>query len=1066
MITNEWTVDYCNVGNQFDRYAKKPITNYNEILRSEMWMASTLASTSWDGNLSSEAALPRTTLPHSTTAIGILLLMLLVIVCSVVFSERLALSSKNTHQRRSRWWLRRSETKRKSNRNHGNIEFESSPKMKRKINFLARVGEDYGYRGSDLGYIDNWRPTEFPSLQLPFECSVLRKEYGKSDNEENASTIEREVYLDYAGAALPMKSQLEQIYQDTSRSILGNPHSTGPAASRTAERIRLAENCVLSHLEAVPGRYASLRLPDTFYQSSSRSTSASYNQNMDRHPGYDVLFTSGATEAFKTVAERFPWRSSSCNSWCHNQCRRQHHRSIFLYVTNAHNSVVGMRQLAIQRGATFHCLDLKDLQRMTEVKDWENLENEILTSSSLDNDDDENNNVELCLDCQHETTTVSRHMLVFPSECNFGGDRPDAKSIIEVARASGWYTMLDIAKHASTDRISLKNLNPDFAALSFYKLFGDPTGVGALLVLRSVISVLFEVDDNRRQYQGGGSVDIMLPNRDYTIPKSRSIRLASFKNGTSHFRGISNLVYGFDMLERFGGMSMIHRHASCLAKELTRLLRRMEHRNGMLVVRLYGAWGRETRIADDDDDYDEDQNPKYGPTVALNVFRSDGTAVGYNEVSKLASLNRPPIQFRTGCFCNPGACQSALNLDDQQAIDNYEKTGHVCGDHIDLANGIPTGAIRVSFGKDSIWEDMDIFVRFIELTFKDNCSRDHDEGTPFTTISSRIDVIGDVYKEKLTTMTKVSVSELYLFPIKSCAAQRTSKWPVCLPSGKLKYDREFAIVDTSGVALRMQTCTKLGLISPVIDLETETMRVFAPGCKDLAIRLSDNLYHGGENVVHICGNKCGGRVWGDALVSEWFSSFLGVQCWLARYSSSNADNDTGGSISEPISRSGYSNEQPILLVSENAVATLNKVLRGQRQSPSAPKHFRPNIVIKDTAYTKLHHADYSRHIEDEWKTISLPSGRLNFSVEGGCPRCTMVDYDPTTGRKGKTLRALASYRRKNGHIVFGIFLRAMDVAQHSSKKKIFRHYDNANKEHYLSQNDTVWIREGDILECK
>jgi molybdenum cofactor sulfurtransferase len=584
--------------------------------------------------------------------------------------------------------------------------------------------------------------------------------------------------------------------------------------------------------------------------------------------------------------------------------------------------------------------------------------------------------------------------------------------------------MLDIAKHASTDRVSLNHLDPDFAALSFYKLFGDPTGVGALLVRRSAIQVLFESDDSRRHYQGGGSVDIMLPNRDYTVPKHRSIGLSSFQNGTSHFRGIANLTHGFDVLERFGGMLAIHRHASCLANELAGQLRKMKHGNGMPVVCLYGTWAN----GNDNDCRNETRN--CGPTVALNVFRSDGTAVGYNEVSKLATLNRPPIQFRTGCFCNPGACQRALGLNDQQAIDNYEKSGHVCGDHIDLANGMPTGAIRISFGKDSIWEDMDAFVRFIEVTFRDNRSRYLDESATKT-----------AGEDASNSVTQVSVSELYLFPIKSCAAHRVAEWPLCLPSGKPRYDREFAIVDTSGAALRLQTCSKLGLISPVIDLETETMRVSAPGCQDLVVRLSDDLCHGGENVVRVCGNKCGGKVWGDAAVSEWFSSFLGIQCWLARYSSS----DKAGSMA---ARSGFSNEQPILLVSENAVATLNTVLDGQGQPTCVAKRFRPNIVVREEIQQSRH-----CHIEDEWTAVSLGSGKLDFSVEGGCPRCSMVDYDPETGHKGKTLRALASYRRKNGHIVFGIFLRAM--AKRSSQP---------NPEH-LPNVDDVWIREGDTLEC-
>lgn len=58
------------------------------------------------------------------------------------------------------------------------------------------------------------------------------------------------------------------------------------------------------------------------------------------------------------------------------------------------------------------------------------------------------------------------------------------------------------------------------------------------------------------------------------------------------------------------------------------------------------------------------------------------------EVEKLAGLSN--ILLRTGCFCNPGACQAHLGLSHQDVISNYE-AGHVCWDDNDLINGRPTG---------------------------------------------------------------------------------------------------------------------------------------------------------------------------------------------------------------------------------------------------------------------------------------------------------------------------------------------------------------------------------------
>ena len=58
------------------------------------------------------------------------------------------------------------------------------------------------------------------------------------------------------------------------------------------------------------------------------------------------------------------------------------------------------------------------------------------------------------------------------------------------------------------------------------------------------------------------------------------------------------------------------------------------------------------------------------------------------EVEKLAGL--ADIMLRTGCFCNPGACQAYLGLSHEDVISNYE-AGHVCWDDRDIINGCPTG---------------------------------------------------------------------------------------------------------------------------------------------------------------------------------------------------------------------------------------------------------------------------------------------------------------------------------------------------------------------------------------
>ena len=498
--------------------------------------------------------------------------------------------------------------------------------LERKHDFLSRHPNEYGYRNSVMGYIDDWRPKEFPTLQPPLEycynptttihdndkrnhhddlCHVNIVKIVKDDTfiTSTKADNEKEVYLDYAGSALPMKSQLQQIFHDHTTQMLANPHSmTGPSAARTSQYIQTVKTRILQHFAALPGRFASLSLPESFFSTKSSNSNPKIEMETSDwscHAGYDLVFTSGATEGCKILAERFPWqrlrhREGRCGQQCQNTSGSSSSNSIFLYVTNSHNSVVGRRQLALAQGAIFHCIDMSQLQAMT-VQDFERLERQLLVSQNSPKHQKGKQMINpttassLCLEYQTNSQN-RRHLLVFPLECNFGGDVPtNAASIIATAKQCGWYTLLDIAKAASTGPVLLRELDPDFAVLSFYKLFGEPTGVGALLVKRSSIPILFEInggddiddddDDDHddtnnfrqsqvRHYQGGGSVDIMMPKVDYVIPKqSPKDCLDSLVHGTVHFRGIVSLLRGFETLDRLGGMTKIHQHSSCLARE-------------------------------------------------------------------------------------------------------------------------------------------------------------------------------------------------------------------------------------------------------------------------------------------------------------------------------------------------------------------------------------------------------------------------------------------------------------------------------------------------------------------
>jgi len=76
-------------------------------------------------------------------------------------------------------------------------------------------------------------------------------------------------------------------------------------------------------------------------------------------------------------------------------------------------------------------------------------------------------------------------------------------SILKFASSLGYNTLLDAAALAPSSVISLSETPVDAMAVSFYKMFGYPTGVGALIVKESFLKTL------ERPWFAGGTVDVV-----------------------------------------------------------------------------------------------------------------------------------------------------------------------------------------------------------------------------------------------------------------------------------------------------------------------------------------------------------------------------------------------------------------------------------------------------------------------------------------------------------------------------------------------------------------------------
>ncbi|MGA7616222.1 MAG: aminotransferase class V-fold PLP-dependent enzyme [Thermoanaerobaculia bacterium] len=358
---------------------------------------------------------------------------------------------------------------------------------------------------------------------------------------------------------------------------------------------------------------------------------------------YEVIFTPNASGALRIVGEAYPF---GCNGR-------------YLLTSDNHNSVNGIREYARARGSDVRYIPitLSDLR----------LDAAVLAA-------------ELEGGCR-----VSPRLFAYPAQSNFSGVQHSLQWI-EKAHQCGWDVLLDAAAFVPTNRLDLSLHKPEFAVVSFYKMFGYPTGIGALIAKRSALARL------HRPWFAGGTITVASVKAERYAPARDE---AAFEDGTQDFLSIPAIALGLDYLERLG-IDRIHRRVELLTGWTLRELESLHHANGSPLVHIYGPLGSEER----------------GGTIALNVFDASGEMVDHRVVEALAS--RAGISLRTGCFCNPGAGETALEIPKQRIVTCFEESdGRLTLDDFKVCLHGGSGAVRISFGYASVLEDARRVVEFV-----------------------------------------------------------------------------------------------------------------------------------------------------------------------------------------------------------------------------------------------------------------------------------------------------------------------------------------------------------------
>lgn len=443
---------------------------------------------------------------------------------------------------------------------------------------------------------------------------------------------QKHIYLDYTGAGLAANAQHNAHRERFQNATFGNPHSSNPTSQAATDLVEQARDRILEYFNA-------------------------------SHSEYTVIFTPNATGAARLVGESYPWRRGS---------------RLVLTADN-HNSLNGLRQFAhSSKSRTVYVpISNTDDVRIEEA--------DVITALSRKRRCSPRAWFE-----KKATADSRRGLFAYPAQSNFTGVRHPL-SWVTLAQSHGYDVLLDAAAYLPTAKLDLSTLKPEFVMVSWYKLFGVPTGVGCLIARRDALGRL-----NRPWFAGGTVQAATVGLRWHLMERDE----AAFEDGTINYLSIPDVAVGLDWLDKIG-IETVATRVRCLTGWLLERLLTLEHGSGRNMIVLYGPPNLEDR----------------GGTICFNIVDAAGRI--FDERLIATESAAAGVSLRTGCFCNPGAGEAALDIKGGVLARLALARAKSYQDFLDVLDVPAVGAIRVSLGIASVAADVDAFVAYVEETYRD-----------------------------------------------------------------------------------------------------------------------------------------------------------------------------------------------------------------------------------------------------------------------------------------------------------------------------------------------------------
>lgn len=797
------------------------------------------------------------------------------------------------------------------------------------------------------------------------------------------------LHLDATASAPVPRSILNAVHTHLLESQPpSNPHSNSPSGRKTREEIDNVRNLICNELFGVQRKAGII------------------TNGKGQDAGWEVVFNSGTTAGLQLTARSFDFEEYGR----------------FAYLDQSHSSLYGLRDIVqAERSSGAYGVDAL---REEEVIDW------VKNASSL--------------------SGTGRSLLAIPLQCNATGKRYHRfisrilKTREEVERKTGErkvFILLDAASYLSPScRMKLRkdcNYEVDFICFSFIKILGYPSGLGATLIQRASAFTL-----TGKSYYGGGTLEASTSRMQWRQPM-RELH-ESLEDGTLNIHGILAVPPALRTIrsdELLGSWEKANKHVEHLTKYLWNSLGSLKHADGSPICELYSA---------EPEEWKDCNMLSQGPCILFNILRAQGTdkmlkdyRIDPAEVDRLACLD--DIHIRSGRMCNVGAITASLGIKEEDVIALWNQ-GIGCGNIQHSTNAstlrindpgeyarlatLVNGAVRVSVSAYNTMADIDKFVVFLEKYFycleieveedlfvESQVSIDLDDMKSDTT--SADDNSDESHSQSKTSSCQTSIYEnanqcvlqkMFIYPIKSCAAQQImGPWKI-IDAG-LEFDRDFCIVDIStGKVLSQKRVTNMARIRPQVCIEKGKLEIgfYSEDGTELqnslsiplkAINASSKITNE-ERQFEMCGISLHPQLIMDEEVRSAFSTFLGLDCTLARSPLSHRSAD-----GIPIK---LSNESPFLMISTESVAQICQWMKEDQTKEIDPEKvasaFRANFIISHQQ------SGEEAFYEDEMSRVRI--GHHQFTVIGPCRRCEMIALDPLTGMKTpQVMTAIAKHRR-------------------------------------------------------